>query len=280
MPGMTAPEVLGSYSESGGVTKTATAVSLAVAYAVEHPDEDVILGDLDPRGAATKWTQAQPKRTEEGAPLDMAAILAADDVEGWADELAVSLDPEGGWPPNLRVIPTGFRQLAALEKGAADHAEQRLRRSLAGTGAGLVMLDFPNRQGGVLTQNGLTACTRIIYAAKPDEDGLDGVDGAKTTVRKFHRFREENGLPKTPHEVGIVLGAAYQGSVWTRDALRAVEEFERTSPGMLLTPYVQSRTIVKESRSAGEFYGQYGGSAGGDKVFATYRDLLKTRILP
>ncbi|WP_073229438.1 ParA family protein [Streptomyces sp. NBRC 110465] len=275
---MTGPEVVGSYSETGGVTKSATAVSLAVAYAQEYPDQEVILGDLDPRAAATKWTGAQAQRDDKGGALDMTAILAADDVEGWADEIAVSLDPGKGWPANLRVIPSS-RALSAQEKTPDDHAERRLRRSLMGTRAGFVVLDFPNRQGGVLTQNGLTACTKVVYAARPDEDGLDGVDGAKLTVRKFHAYREEAGLSRLPHEVGIILGAAYTGAVWTRDALRAVEEFERTSPGMLLTPYIQHRVIVKECRSAGEFYAQYGGSAGGDKVFAAYRELLLNRIL-
>ncbi|MFF7176838.1 ParA family protein [Streptomyces pseudovenezuelae] len=272
---MTGPQVVGSYSETGGVTKTATAVSVAVAYALEHPDELVLLGDLDPRGAATKWTGATP--SEPG--LDMSAILGQDDVKGWAEELAVPLDPARGWPENVRVIPSGFRAQATQESLREDHAEMRLKRSLSGTRAPFVVFDFPNRQGGVITQNGLTACTHIIYAAKPDEDGLDGVDGAKETVRKFHAYREEVGLPKTPHEVGIVLGAAYQGAVWTRDALRAVNEFERTSPGMLLTPYVETRVIVKESRAAGEWYGKYGGSAGGDKVAQAYRDLTMNRIV-
>ncbi|KOV17179.1 hypothetical protein ADK91_02935 [Streptomyces sp. XY511] len=275
---MTGPQVVGSYSETGGITKTATAVSLAVAYAVEFPDKDVILADLDPRAGATKWTGAVAKTDDRGRPLDMSAILAADDVEGWADAIAVPLDTGKGWPANLRVIPSS-RRLAAQEKTPDDHAERRLRRSLIGTTAGFVAVDFPNRQGGVLTQNGLTACTKIVYAAKPDEDGLDGVDGAKLTVRKFHAYREEAGLPKAPQEVGIILGAAYNGAVWTRDARRAEEEFKRTSPGMLLTPYVEQRVIVKECRSAGEFYAEYGGTAGGDKVFAAYRDLLLNRIL-
>ncbi|MFG2500834.1 hypothetical protein ACGFSB_21810 [Streptomyces sp. NPDC048441] len=141
----------------------------------------------------------------------------------------------------------------------------RLRRSLADTRAAFVVFDFPNRQGGVLTQNGLTACTHILYAAKPDEDGLDGLDGldgAKDTVRKFHAYREETGSHKTPHELGIVLGSAYQGAVTTRDARRAIEEFERTSPGMLLTPFIETRTIVREARSAKVWYGQCAGTAG------------------
>jgi cellulose biosynthesis protein BcsQ len=118
---MTEPQVVGCYSETGGVTKTATAVSIAVVVAQEYPDELVLLGDLDPRGAATKWTGAAPR--EPG--LDMSAILGQDDVKGWADELAVSLDPAKGWPGNLRVIPSGFRAQATQETLRQDHAELR-----------------------------------------------------------------------------------------------------------------------------------------------------------
>ncbi|WP_433860373.1 ParA family protein [Streptomyces kronopolitis] len=266
------PEVVGSYSEAGGVTKTMVAVSTAVVYAQEHPEEEVLLGDLDPRGATTKWTGARP--SDRG--MSMGAIIGNDDVEGWADELAVSLDHEKGWPRNLRVIPSE-RSLANHEKSPDDHAEQRLKRSLVGTRAGLVVLDFPNRQGGVLTLNGLTACTRIVYAAKPNEDGLDGVDGAKATVRKFKKYRAEMGIQGDfPREMGIALGAAYKGAVWTRDALRAVSEFERTSPGMLLTPYVEDRTIVQECKGAGEFYGKY---TSGHGVLAAYRELTFKKVL-
>lgn len=249
-----------------------TAISIAVAYALEHPDEEVLLGDLDPRSSASKWTGARP--SEPG--MSMGAIIGNDDVEGWADELAVQLDPSKGWPENLRVIPSE-RSLANHEKSPDDHAEQRLRRSLVGTNAGLVVFDFPNRQGGVLTLNGLTACKRIVYSAKPNEDGLDGVDGGKVTVRKFKKYRSEAGIPgDLPQEMGIALAAAYKGAVWTRDALRAIKEFERTSPGMLLTPYVEDLTIVQECKAAGEFYGKYSKGKG---VLAAYRELTFKKVL-
>lgn len=265
-------EAVGSYSEAGGVTKTTLAISFAVTHAEENPEEEVILGDLDPRAAATKWTGAQP--ADRG--LHMGAIVAAEDPAGWADELAVRLDPAKGWPSNLRVIPSGYRALANHEKNPDDHAELRLRRSLEGTRAKFVVFDFPNRQGGILTQNGLAACTRIVYAAKPDEDGLDGVDGAKETVRRFKDHRRKIGVPgDTPVEAGIAVGAAYTGAVWTRDALRAVDEFDRTSPGLLLKPYVEQLVIVREARSAGEWFGKY---AKGRGVRDAYNELRKEAL--
>lgn len=264
--------VIGSYSEAGGVTKTITGLSVAATHAEENPDDEVIYGDLDPRAAGTKWTGAEPR--EPG--LHMGAIVAAEEPDGWADELAVPLDPALGWPPNLRVIPSGYRALANHEKNPDDHAELRLKRSLAGTRARLAVFDFPNRQGGILTQNGLSACNRIIYAAKADEDGLDGVEGAMETVRRFKTHREQTGARSDlPREVGIALGMAYQGAVWTRDALRVVKEFDELYPGMLLRPFVERLVIVSEARAAGAWYGKYQKGKG---VRDAYNELRKEAL--
>ncbi|MBE9500766.1 ParA family protein [Streptomyces sp. GKU 257-1] len=261
--------VVGSYSEAGGVTKTITGLSIAVTHAEENPDEEVIYCDLDPRAAGTKWTGAEPHKPG----LHMGAIVAAEDPEGWADELAVPLDPDYGWPRNLRVIPSGYRVLANHEKNPDDHAELRLKRSLAGTRAGLVSVDFPNRQGGILTQNGLSACDRLIYAAKPDEDGLDGVEGAMETVQRFKQHRRMTGATgDLPREVGITLGAAYTGAVWTRDALQVVDLFDELYPGMLLRPFVERLVIVSESRRGGAWYGKY---RKGTSVRDAYNELRK-----
>ncbi|WP_335983161.1 ParA family protein [Streptomyces sp. CA2R106] len=258
-----------AYSESGGVTKTTTALSLAVVCAEENPSDDVILADCDPRGATTKWTGATP--VKEG--LHIGAILGNEDVEGWADDLAVHLDRAGGWPANLRVIPSA-RSVSNREKNADDHADVRLLRSLEGVDAH-VFFDAPNRQGGMIIQNILTASRKVVYAAKPNEDGLDGVDGAKETVHRFRNHKRSLGLPDHLEEVGIVLGCAWRGAVWTRDALRAVEEFERTSPGMLLTPYVEDKVIVSESRAAGVWYGKY---PKGKSVADAFRKIYLERV--
>jgi len=262
---MTAVQVIGSYSDTGGVTKTATALSIAVAAA--DAGEDVVIIDGDPRAATTKWTGATPKR--DG--FHFGAILGNKDPEGYAEELAVNLDPSAGWPANLRVVPSA-RSVANYEKSADDHADVRLRQALIGLNATLVVFDFPNRQGGLITQNGLTAVDTLLYAAMPNEDGLDGVDGAKLTVKAYKDHRAAIGAVDNIHEAGIVLGSAYIGGVWSRDAKRAVEEFERTSPGMLLTPYIQHRMIVKESRSAGEWYGKY---ELGHPVRDAYREIYR-----
>ena len=153
---------IGSYSESGGVGKTTNAVSLAMTAA--NDGVEVLLVDLDPRATATKWLIVEPRE----AGLDVSAIIGGEDVDGWADDLAVP-SPEG-WSPHLRIVPAG-RKLASFEAQQAQGGEFRLMRALEGTRAQLVVIDCPNRQGGPLTLNALYAADALVIAAKPDADG-------------------------------------------------------------------------------------------------------------
>lgn len=244
---MSDPEVVAVYSETGGATKTTTAVSLAVAAAMRG--WDTVLIDLDPRAAATKWTDVEPK----GPGLDVSSILADADPDGWADELAVPCR----WDqvPKLRVVPSG-RAVSNREKASEDHSDVRLRVSLNGIRADKVVLDLPNRQGGVIIQNALEAADKVVYAGKLDEDGLDGVEGARTSVVRFKKHRATLGAVDRLTEAGIVIGA-WRDTVPTRDARRAEDEFIAAYGGLVLEPKVPERVIVREARSAGDYYGFY-----------------------
>jgi chromosome partitioning protein len=65
------------YSESGGVSKTTTAVAIAMIAAAQG--RRTVLVDLDPRAASTKWLDVTP--SSEG--LHVGAILGDDDPQGW-----------------------------------------------------------------------------------------------------------------------------------------------------------------------------------------------------
>ena len=249
------------YSESGGVSKTTTAVSLAMVAA--KAGKNVLLIDLDPRAATTKWTSVEPR----GAGLDVGAILADEDPEGWADELAVV----SHWTPNLRVLPSS-RSVSNREKDSSDHLEIRLKTSLFGSEADLVVIDCPNRQGGPLTQSALNASDTVVYAAKPTVDGIDGFEGAKITVDKFLASRKRLGLTASLTEAGIVVGG-YKDTITPRAALSSVEELRET--GLLLTPLVPERTIVQDVRLAGEWYGNY---RKGAPDLEAYEELARTII--
>ncbi len=255
-------KVYSVYSESGGATKTTTAVSVAVCLALLG--QRVLLCDVDPRAAATKWLGVQP--TGEG--LHIGAILAEPDPTGWADQLAVPAP----WAqvPTLRVLPSG-RSVSNREKTAEDHTDARLKLALTGSSAEVVVLDLPNRQGGPLVQAALTASNAVIYAGKADEDGLDGVEGAMTSVNRFRAYRRGIGAEVDLADAGIVLGSI-RDTVPTRDSVRAVGEFESAYGDLLLRPFVPERVIVKEARAAGDYYGWY---AAGEKVHDAYMALTE-----
>lgn len=245
------------YSESGGVSKTTTAVSLAMCAA--EAGRRVVLIDLDPRAAATKWVDVEPA----GEGLHVGAILGNEDPEGWADDLAVP----SGWHPNLRMIPSA-RAVSNREADRADHAELRLRVSLVGLEADLVVIDCPNRQGGPLTLAALNASDTVVYAAKPSSDGVDGVAGARRTVAQFRRNRELLGAAASITEAGIVVGEVVT-TIMSRPTVASLEQLRET--GLLLTPLVPQRAIVPEVRLAGEWYGRY---RKGRPVLEAYTQIL------
>jgi chromosome partitioning protein len=248
------------YSESGGATKTTTAVSLAMTAALAG--RKVLLIDLDPRAAATKWL-AEPVR--DG--MHVGAILGNEDPVGWAEQMAIP----SRWAPALRVIPSS-RSVSNRETDRADHAELRLKMSLDGLTEDVVVIDCPNRQGGMLTLSALHASDTVVYAAAPTRDGIDGFEGAQTSVRRYKQHRKLMGAPDNLTEAGIIVGGV-PTTVISRIASASIAELDNT--GMLLTPMVPHRTIVQETRMTHEWYGNY---TKGEPVADAYRQLAERII--
>ncbi len=247
------------YSEAGGVSKTTTAVSLAMTAA--EAGHRVILIDLDPRAASTKWLRVSPA----GEGLDVGAILGAkdDDPEGWAEDMAV---PSGSpWSPNLRVIPSA-RSVSNREADRDDYAELRLRASLEGVSADVVVIDCPNRQGGPLTLSALNAADTVLYAATASDSGIDGVEGAQRTIAAFKRSRERMGAPVQLAEVGVAVTRDGTGflSIPEQEAIDTMREMTT-----LIDPIVPHLAIVPEVRLAGEWYGNYRKGAAIREAYAT-----------
>ena len=251
-------QVLMVYSEAGGVSKTTTAVSLAMTAAAAG--KRVVLIDLDPRAAATKWLDVEPS----GEGLHVGAILAAEDsTEGWAEALAVP----SGWHDNLRVIPSA-RSLSNREADRTDHAELRLAASLIDLEADLVVIDCPNRQGGPLILSALNAADTVVYAAKPDTDGYDGFIGARESVHKFIAARKMMRAPVNLVEAGVIVSGIE--NIPSNISKHTLSRFDEE--GTLLYPIVPQRVIVKEMRETHQWYGLY---TKGDPVAAAYAALAE-----
>lgn len=241
-------QIVAVYSEAGGATKTTTAVALAVTAA--RAGLDVLLVDLDPRAAATRWLGVEPSKPG----LDVSAIIGNADPDGWADDLAVPTDPDR-WSPQLRAVPSA-RAASVSETGHADGQELRLRRALAGCTADLVLIDCPNRQGGALTQNALYAAQQVLYAAKLDTDGREGVEGAMQTVARHQRNMAAIGAANPAQAAGIVVGLVHD-AVPPRIERHILTYFQDAYPQLLLQPLVPQRTIVREAREAADWFGNY-----------------------
>lgn len=251
------------YSEAGGVKKTTTAVSVAMVAAEGHegrqadPEKGlhaiasvaprrVVLIDLDPRAAATKWLRAEP--TGEG--LHVGAILGAkDDPIGWAEDLAVP----SRWHENLRVIPSA-RDLSNRESERDDFAELRLKASLTDLAADLVVIDCANRQGGPLTLSALHAAEKVLYAATASDSGVDGVTGAQRTVEAFRRSMKRLGAASGIGEAGVAVTRDGTGFMSFSET-DAIEQIRELAP--IIDPIVPHLSIVPESRMAGEWYGNF-----------------------
>jgi chromosome partitioning protein len=247
------------YSESGGVSKTTTAVSLAMTAALEG--KRTVLIDLDPRGAATDWLDLEPI----SPGYHVGAILGSDeDLAGVAEQLAV----QSAWHPNLRFIPSD-RSVANREAERVDFAEMRLSDSLEGLNADMVIIDCPNRQGGLLTQSALTASDTVVYAATANRDGVKGFEGAQTSVHRFKSARKKMGSPSVLYEAGIVV-SNFKDTITSNVAKLAMKEFAST--GLLIYPAVPQRVILENVRYSNEWVHLY---RKGDPIKKAYQEIGK-----
>lgn len=235
--------VIAVYSEKGGVGKTTTAIGIAAAAAASGHRVGVV--DLDPQATATTWLDVEPRE----AGLHVGAILADEEPTGWATDIAVP----AGWsaPSGIQVVPSA-KQLANRERSVVgeDAVEGRLRAALGGWDRDVVLLDVPNRQGGALVSNALTAASLVVVPLTLDEDGLDALDRTRDNVSRFRRS------PWNPDIAiaGIVATLVPKG-IPSKEVKRVWEVLsDETDPVLGSVPDL---VIVKEARAARDWWGNY-----------------------
>lgn len=239
-------KVLAIYSEKGGVGKTTATVGIAASLASRGLRVGVV--DLDPQAGASTWFDVEPKK--QG--LHVGAILADESPDGWASKLAVPANWKRG-PADLLVVPSA-QALANRERAAAgdDAVEGRLRASLEGWERDIVLIDVPNRQGGPLVGNALTAAGAVVVPLTLDEDGLDALDRTRNNVARFRRSPWNPGL----HIAGLAVPLVPKGFA-SKDVLRVWEILDADPLSVLGS--APELTIVKEARAARDWWGNYSG---------------------
>lgn len=238
-------QTISIFSGAGGVTKTTSAVSLAATAAIELGLKTVLV-DMDPRAAATTWTRADPK--EPG--LTVNAILADEDPTGWAEDIAVV----SKWNDRLRVIPSEIA-VEHREKNALDDMELRLKKSFASLDADLVVIDCPNRSGGLLLRSALLASDTVIYASDATEDGVAGVQSAVESVAKFKKSQADRGVPDHLHEAGVFVSKYHYGIVERNIEKLSVDDLEEIST--VIYPLLPDQPFVLKCRRSGDWYGNF-----------------------
>ncbi|MEV7417719.1 AAA family ATPase [Streptomyces sp. NPDC089919] len=174
---------IASYSEKGGVGKSALAAGLA-AVARRRAQQGLIgtvyAADLDPRGTFTSELGLDPT----ALPSSVNDLLALDNQGEKGLAADVLQDAADAWS-GLRVL-AAERVLGHRETDPSTGLVFRLRNGLHGVmkDGDVSLIDLPPRVGGHLVVAGLTTATHVFIPATLDEDGRLGVQHAMATVEQ------------------------------------------------------------------------------------------------
>ncbi|MFB6823727.1 ParA family protein [Streptomyces virginiae] len=170
---------IASYSEKGGVGKSATAAGMVAAARKRRLDGTagaVYAADLDPRGTLTSELGIN-------SPAFTMNDLLAMDPKGERGLAAEALtDASQDWS-GVRVI-AAERALANREADQSTGFEFRLRHALDGVLGedDDLIFDLPPRAGGKLVTAALLAATHVVIPATLNEDGRIGAEEAMETI--------------------------------------------------------------------------------------------------
>lgn len=234
-----AMDTLVLHSEKGGCGKTTLAALLAMAAV--RDGRRVTTVDLDPRATLTRLLGVE---FEPGYSTD--AILAAENPTRWGRQLRV---PSPWAPERLFCIPAE-RGLGNREQHPDSDGENRLAQALKGLPGDLTIVDTPPRPGGHLVRIALALPrARVVWAATPDQDGLDGIANSWATLEHIRA---------TSNRTAAALGIAVtRYDARTTDARRSALDMARIYDGLVLAPSLPERVIVRDARAADEWAGRY-----------------------
>ncbi len=229
--------ILAICNQKGGVGKTTTAISLAVALAKKQ--QNVLLVDLDPQGNASSGLGFDKSELEKTV------------YDVLINELPTSeaILPSGR--ERLSVLPTNINLAAAeLELVSAVSRETILKRALAEIQKDYdyVIIDCPPSLG-LLTINALTAADRILIPVQAEYYALEGLSQLLDTVSKVRKILNPDldilgalitmydSRTRLSAEVANELRAFFEGKCFKTMIPRNIKISEAPSHGQAITEY-------------------------------------------
>ena len=233
-----------TWSESGGVGKTTTAINLGAALG--RRGDDVLLVDLDPQPASLTAAAGHPAAETADGPAVTDVLLGDATGEGGdLRDLVIEDEP-------FDLVP-GHESLASLESTARAEgistAEFLLRSALAPAADDYdhVIVDPPATLN-LLVDNALIATGNVLVAMEMTRKGEQSIGGVLDTVRAL-----ESGLQRAQPDFSLrvigVLPNRVEGSSLNQE-VRATLEAEADDV-RLLPVTVPDYNVLERSWDAG-----------------------------
>jgi chromosome partitioning protein len=227
-------------NQKGGVGKTTTAVNLG--HALAKMGKEVVIIDLDPQGQVATFLGMEQSA---GAFYLLSTCIdpSADPMMIFRQQMRFS------GRDGLYVIPGNpLTNVAQTMLNASNAPVTVLRRSLSFlTKIDYVLLDTAPSVGGI-QERAVWASDLLIVPTLPDSSSLEGVQqmvGMVAELKKKGWTGELMGILPTHYEER------------TRESRASMGDLRRAFGGLVLSPPISGRTILRDARSCGQTIFEY-----------------------
>ncbi len=246
-------KIIAFANQKGGVGKTTTAVNLSAALAYRSRGR-VLLVDSDPQGNATSGLGINKREIKTSI---YEVLLGEAPVENAIVRTKYK---------NLDLLPSSINLAAAeIELVDLENRALRLRQALAAVQNkyDYICIDCPPSLG-LLTLNGLAACTSILVPIQCEFYALEGLSQLMATVRSVKRLYNNTidleGVLLTMYDARLNL------------TVQVVEEVKKYFPKKVFRTYIPRNVRLSEAPSFGQPVIYYDFASKGSQAYLALAD--------
>lgn len=246
-------KIIAFANQKGGVGKTTTAVNLSAALAYQSRGR-VLLVDSDPQGNATSGLGINKREIKTSI---YEVLLGQAPVENAIVRTKYK---------NLDLLPSSINLAAAeIELVDLENRALRLRQALASVQNryDYICIDCPPSLG-LLTLNGLAACTSILVPIQCEFYALEGLSQLMATVRSIKRLYNNTidleGVLLTMYDARLNL------------TVQVVEEVKKYFPKKVFRTYIPRNVRLSEAPSFGQPVIYYDFASKGSQAYLALAD--------